>query len=118
FRSTASDMHADLLLLQGGKSVKRLRLVERRLMLLGKVSVVISALLFLAAFAYFGAVKQTRRADKEKLRAERAEQDLARQLYRSDMNLAQQSWDKGNVRQAIEWLLEAHRIGKAHREDL
>jgi WD40 repeat protein len=107
---SAEEMHADLALLQSGRSVRRLRTVEHRLAIATKVGLVTAAIALVAAVGYFGAIKQAQRA-------RRAEQQLARQLYASDMNLAQQAWDKGNVRHVIE-LLEAHRPRKTDREDL
>ncbi|HKS35816.1 MAG TPA: WD40 repeat domain-containing protein, partial [Verrucomicrobiae bacterium] len=63
---TAEQMHADLLLLQAGKSVKRLRLLERRLALLSRIGLgagmlVLTGLLVVAA-AYYQANRDRRKA--------------------------------------------------------
>ncbi|PYK97614.1 MAG: hypothetical protein DME19_15715 [Verrucomicrobia bacterium] len=97
-------------MLQSGRSVKRLRTVEHRLAIATKVGLVAAAIALVTAVGYFGAIRQAQRARN-------AEEKLARQLYASDMNLAQQAWDKGNVRRALE-LLELHRPRKIDREDL
>src|SRR5437016_3620451 len=54
----AEEMHADLALLQSGKSVKRLRTVEHRLAVMTKVGFVLAAIVLVATGAYFGAVRQ------------------------------------------------------------
>lgn len=106
---SAAEMHADLALLKGGRSVRRVRALERRLVVASRVGLGIAALLVVATVAYFFAVTQARRAEGEKRIAERL-------LYASDMNLAQQALDAGQVRRP-KALLDAHRP-KPGREDL
>jgi WD40 repeat protein len=65
---TAEQMRADLLLLQAGKSVKRLRLLEQRLALLGKISFAAAILLLVAAVAYYQ-VNRDRRTARQNLAA-------------------------------------------------
>lgn len=98
---SAEEMHADLALLQAGKSVKRLRTVERRLAIITRIGLTTAAVAVLAVGGYFGAVKQARRA-------QRAEREIAQQLYAADINRAMQFWEKGNLKRALE-LLESHR---------
>jgi WD40 repeat protein len=50
---SADEMHSDLEVLRGGKSVKRLRLLERRLALMTRLLVAFGLMLFLAAGAYY-----------------------------------------------------------------
>jgi WD40 repeat protein len=107
---SAADMHADLALLQAGKSVKRLRLVEQRLALITRIGLAAAALSVLALGGYFGAVRQARRA-------ERAESEMAQQLYAADINRASQFWEKGNLKRALE-LLESHRPASKRDRDL
>jgi WD40 repeat protein len=107
---TAADMHADLALLQAGKSVKRLRLVEQRLALITRIGLAAAALSVLALGGYFGAVRQARRA-------ERAESEMAQQLYAADINRASQFWEKGNLKRALE-LLESQRPASKTERDL
>jgi WD40 repeat protein len=106
---TAADMHADLALLQAGKSVKRLRTVERRLALITRIGLAAAALSVLAVGGYFGAVRQARRA-------ERAESEMAQQLYAADINRAAQFWEKGNLKRALE-LLESQRPASSSKRD-
>ena len=87
-------MAADLLLLQRGHSVRRLRAVERRLAFLTKAGVAICAMLVVASGLYWNTARQGRAT--------------ARQLYVADMNRALQAWEDWNVRLARE-LLETHR---------
>ena len=91
---SAHDMAADLLLLQQGHSVRRLRTVERRLALVTKAGAAVSAMLLVAAGLYWNAARQ--------------KQATARQLYVADMNLAMQAWEGGNL-QRVRDLLEQHR---------
>jgi WD40 repeat protein len=91
---SAKELAADLLLLQRGHSVRRLRTVERRLVFVTRAGAAVSAMLLLAAALYWNAARQ--------------ERATARQLYVADMNHALQSWEGGNVALARE-LLEAHR---------
>src|ERR1051325_8925412 len=60
--SSAHAMHDDLLLLQAGKSVKRLHLVERRFRLVAKDGITATALPLAAAGAFFWATLQARKA--------------------------------------------------------
>lgn len=91
---SAHEMAADLVLLQRGQSVKRLRVIERRLTLLTRIGAVVLGLLVLAAGLFWGARRQA--------------QATARQLYVADMNRAMQSWEEGNVVLTRE-LLATHR---------
>ena len=92
--TSAREMAADLLLLQRGHSVRRLRTVERRLAFVTRAGVAIAAMLVVAAALYWNAARQARAT--------------ARQLYVADMNLAMQAWEGGNLQRARD-LLEQHR---------
>lgn len=59
---TAAEMHADLALLQSGKSVARLRTVERRLQFLARAGALVTVLAALAGGAFFYQQYQTREA--------------------------------------------------------
>jgi len=106
---SAEEMRDDLALLRRGQSVKRLRALERRVAVLTKAGLVAAALLVAAAVAYLFAVTQARRTEREK-------QNVERLLYASDMSVAQQALEAGNLVRATA-LLEAHRP-KTGREDL
>ncbi|HEY5911967.1 MAG TPA: serine/threonine-protein kinase [Verrucomicrobiae bacterium] len=92
---TAQEMAADLVLLQRGQSVKRLRAIERRLVVLTRAGLLAGGLLIIAAGLYWGARQQAR--------------STARQLYVADMNHALASWEGGDVALARE-LLDTHRL--------
>jgi WD40 repeat protein len=79
---SAADLRADLEVLRAGKSVRRLRTVERRLAVLTRFGLVTSGLLLLAAGAYLFSVHETRRAT-------RAEQEARERLFDSYMAQAQ-----------------------------
>lgn len=98
---SADAMHAELALLQSGRSVRRLRTIERRLAILTRASLMIVGLLAMAAVAYLFAVSQARRSERERART-------AQLLYAADMSLAQQALGAGNLVRATT-LLEAYR---------
>jgi WD40 repeat protein len=82
--------------LRAGKSVRRLRTVERRLTFLTRFGLAASALLVLAAGGYVFSVHQTHqakleaeRADREAERAKRAEQEARERLWDSYLSEAQ-----------------------------
>jgi WD40 repeat protein len=100
---TAEAMHADLLMLQHGRSVRRLRLIERRVTLLTRTTLVASLLLAIASAAYLVARLQARREATQRQASEQL-------LYAADVNLAQQALEAGNLVRATT-LLEAHRPG-------
>src|SRR5438093_7442117 len=106
---SAVELQADLALLQSGRSVKRLRLVEHRLVLATRLGFAVGALMIIAAAAYLFQRWQTRQVAQEKKVAERL-------LYVADMNLAHQAFEAGNVVRAKS-LLESHRP-KPGAEDL
>lgn len=95
--ASAQALHDDLALLRAGKSIQRLRLVERRLTWLSRAGLVAAVLLLIAGGLYWAARTQA--------------QATARQLYVAEMNLAFQAWDGGNVPRA-RTLLEKHRSAK------
>jgi WD40 repeat protein len=91
---SAQSVQGELALLQSGKSIHRLRLVERRLTLLTRAGALLAVLLAVAAALYGSAIRQRRAT--------------FRQLYVADMNLAYQAWEGGNLPRARA-LLETHR---------
>ncbi len=79
---TSEEFHADLALLQSGKSVRWKRVVERRLDFARKTLAVVGVIAVLATAGYFFQRQQTRAVE--------------RNLYAANMNLAQRDWDKAN----------------------
>src|SRR5262245_33405883 len=67
---SAEQMHADLAYLQGGRSVRRLHTVERRLALLTKAGIAAVLMAVLAVFAYFVQEARARRAEERRRDAE------------------------------------------------
>src|SRR5262245_1289569 len=93
---TAEEMHADLALLRGGKSVRHLRLVEKRLRFMTRASVATIAVIVLSAFPYFLAIKEARLATREAKRAQAAEQAAKRESYSRAMLLAHEAVEDNN----------------------
>ncbi|MCX6926300.1 MAG: serine/threonine protein kinase [Verrucomicrobia bacterium] len=118
---SAAEMHADLALLQSGKSVARMRAVERRLKFVARAGAVVTAIAFLAGLAFFYQQFQTRDArrlasenkslavaksqladDKSKLAEENRER-----LVRLDVANGVRLMDQGDYSGALLWFAEA-----------
>lgn len=76
----AGELQADLALLQSGRSVRRLRVLERRLSQFKKASVAAALVGVLACVGYFVAAREARREREHAQRVERAEYEARRQL--------------------------------------
>jgi WD40 repeat protein len=105
---TAEEMHADLALLQSGKSVKRMRVIERRFALATRASIIGILLLAVISTAYLFAESQRRIARKNLLlaeqqsaRAERAEQDATEKLRNALLAQASAGRHSGRAGQRI-----------------
>jgi len=117
--ASAADMRAELLLLQAGKSVRRLHAAERRL---ARLVPAVAGLCLLAGAGLFVQHLQTRSA-RERARVaqefrERAEaQELATRqlLYAADMNLGHQAYAAGDIGLARS-LLSAHVPAAGHTD--
>ena len=66
---SAEQMHADLVLLQGGRSIKQLRKLERRLALVTRIGIAAAAAALLAVGGYIGSIKQIQRARRAEAEA-------------------------------------------------
>jgi WD40 repeat protein len=93
---SAQELRAELELLRGGKSVRRMRTLERRLFLLSRLGLAAAALLILTAAGYLFSMHETRvakreahRADQLAARALQAEAAAREQLYDSLLAQAQ-----------------------------
>lgn len=62
--SSADELRRELLFLQGGRSVRKLRLLERRAVLARKVSLMTAGAALIAITAYFGSYRQFQRAQQ------------------------------------------------------
>lgn len=60
--ASAEELRRELLFLQGGKSVRELRGLERRAAVARKISITAAVVALVAGFAYFGSIKQIQRA--------------------------------------------------------
>ena len=113
---SAAEMHADLALLQSGKSVARMRALERRLRFVQRAGSVVTAIALVATGLYFWQSRQARQMTRLAAEARHSE-NLARQnLYAADINLAQQALLADNLRQAR--LLLQNYIPKSGEPDL
>ncbi|MFO1458072.1 MAG: protein kinase [Verrucomicrobiota bacterium] len=109
--ASVAAMRDDLLLLQGGKSVKRSQALERRLAWARRITALsaliilgtIVALLFFQRQAQQEAA-QARRESALRSRAEASELAARRNLYSADMNLAFRALDEGNRGQVVQKL--------------
>lgn len=121
---TAEEMHADLALLQSGKSVKRMRVIERRFALATRAGVIGALLLVVITAAYLFAESQRRiarknlsLAEQQSERAERAEQDATEKLRNALLAQARAGRHSGRAGQRVE-SFEAVRQASAIRPGL
>lgn len=121
---TAEEMHADLALLQSGKSVKRMRVIERRLAQATRTGLAAAALFLIAMGAYLFTQHQARvarenfqMAERERARAVRAEQDAEEKLRDALLAQAHTVRRSGQAGQRVE-SFEAIRQAAAIRSGL
>ncbi|MBI4661118.1 MAG: PD40 domain-containing protein, partial [Verrucomicrobia bacterium] len=100
--ASASQMHADLLLLKSGKSVKRMRMLETQLERAKKMGIAAALVAILAASGWY-AVRRAERA---------ANQSLARLHVEQGVRLM----DEGDSFGALLWFVEALRLEEGHPE--
>lgn len=104
---TAAEMHADLALLESGRSVVRLRGIERRLRFVQRAGAVVTAIALLATALYLWQSRQARQMARLTAEARHSEQLSRQNLYAADINLAQQALQVNNLRLARS-LLQNH----------
>lgn len=109
--ATALELRSELLLIDAGRSVRRLRLNERRVAVWRRFGLAAVAVAFLGLAITGWQRQQTRRAQRQAATESRQrqvveEKELAARenLYSADMNLAQQAIDAGNFGRAEELL--------------
>ena len=122
---SASEMQADLALLQSGKSLKRLRTMERRLVQATRMGLAAAGLLVLATTAYVLTQHQARlaqrnfvRAEGQRLRAERAEQEASDRLwsaYLAQARAGRRGGQIGHRQESLEALAKAVALRPATR---
>jgi WD40 repeat protein len=103
--ASAQAMRADLLLLQSGKSVARLRRLERRLSLATRVGAIALIVAVIAVGGYYA--------------AHRAERAATRQLARLCVANGQRLMDEGDLLGSLVWFGEVFRLerGRPEREE-
>ena len=117
--SSAEAMHDDLLLLQAGKSVKRLHLIERRSQLVAKYGIAATALTVAAAAAFFWASFQAREAKENFALSERHRLAAELSLRESELNRARARRMTGLAGQRFETLALFRQLAaKTNRLDL
>src|SRR5207253_2719137 len=84
--ATAESMREDLLLLEAGKSVRRLHVMERRFAMVAKYGVAATFITALAVGAFLWASAQTRRTKAHLQRAERAEAVAVARVHEANLN--------------------------------
>src|SRR6185295_4549936 len=102
--ASAQAMCDDLLLLQAGKSVKRLHLIERRFKLVAKYGLAATALTLAAAGAFLWASSQARVAKENFALSERNRLVAERALRESELNRARARRMTGRAGQRFETL--------------
>src|SRR5262245_44273693 len=119
---SAGEMHVDLALLRGGKSVRHLRLVEKRLVQartagLIAVSLAVVAILAGLLFAHQAKVeRESRQRIQQALnRAEVAEQAARRESYARAMLLAHEAVEDNNFGLVRELLAQTRPFAEEHR---
>jgi WD40 repeat protein len=100
---SAEEMHGDLVLLQTGKSVRRLRTLERRLSLLTRIGVGVAALGLLAGAAYY-------QIYREKV-------VTTRQLAGSYIAYGTRTMDDGDLLGSLPWLAKAMSLGNRNQAE-
>ncbi|MCL4788464.1 MAG: protein kinase [Verrucomicrobia bacterium] len=103
--ASIEELRSDLLLLEAGRSVRRMRGIERRLRLVARAGAAVTAVAVLAIAASFW-------ANRERLRAVRAERELAERVVEQQLALARATrltGMPGQRERALEIIREAAR---------
>jgi WD40 repeat protein len=96
---SAEALRADLLLLEGGKSIKRLRILERRLALITRLALISAAFVFTVAVVVFQIVREKSRAAEERQRK-----------IGAFVATGTQAMEGGDLLGALPWFSEALRL--------
>ena len=117
--TSAGAMREELLLLQAGRSVRRLRLVERRFALVAKYGIAATLVTALALGGFLWASAQTRQTKQNLARAERAEADALARLDEANFNWVRANRLTGRPGQRFASLAElAKAAARTNRLDL
>ena len=117
--ATAESMRQDLLLLQAGKSVRRLHVMERRFALVAKYGIAATLVTALAIGGFLWASAQTLRTKVNLQRAERAEAEAVARLHEAKLNWVRANRLTGRPGQRFASLAElAHAAARTNSLDL
>ncbi len=124
--ASAADMHAELLLIQSGKSIKRMRWLEQRQSLFTKVIAVGALLTALRPVALHLAREQAKREATLRTRAEASELVTRHNLARELLHRGQALCEKGDVARGLHWMVRSlketpassHALKRAIEENL
>jgi WD40 repeat protein len=97
---SADQMHADLVLLQAGKSVKRLRMLERRVALLTRIGLGAAILMLIVAAAYYEVYRGRKQATQR--------------LAWSYVTYGTRSVNEGDLFGSLPWFAEALHLDKGN----
>ena len=104
---TAAELHADLALLQSGKSVSRMRSVERRLQFVARAGAVVTAVAVLAGGAWLWQHQQTREARRLAAENARLGEENRQRIVRLDVANGVRLLDDGDPAGALLWFADA-----------
>jgi len=94
---TAAEFHADLALLQSGRSVSRQRALARRLLWVQRAGAAVTALAVVIAAGWFWQARQTRRFGDMVQEKERQRRQAQENLYFADIRAAYHDWESGQI---------------------
>ncbi|MBK8002239.1 MAG: protein kinase [Verrucomicrobia bacterium] len=109
---SADAMWQELVLLQAGKSVRRLHLMERRFAFLAKYGIAATIVMALAIGGFVWADWQKTRAEQQRLRAEHAETDAVAQMREAKFNWVRANRRSGQPGQRFDSLAEITRAAQ------
>lgn len=106
----AEELQADLVLLQSGKSVKRLRSVERRLTFVTRIGTAIGFVAIVAGAAYLFQTQESRRFKQMADENRRIADESRERLVRLDVANGARLVDQGDSFSSLLWFTEALRL--------
>lgn len=105
--ASAEEMRRELLFLQGGKSVRELRGLERRARAARKLSIVAATIAVLAGAGYYGSIRQIQRAVK-------AETEAVANVQAMRLNRVEDLFERDETSTALAWLARVVREDPSH----
>ena len=104
---TATELHADLALLQSGKSVSRIRTTERRLRIVARAGALVTAMALVVGVGWFWQARQT--GQIRQLATEKAQlaEENSQRVVRLDIANGLRLLDQGDPAGALLWFADA-----------